>query len=165
MKILLIFLWIWAAMIALSFVEAYVEGKYLWHRRKIGWKIGSTKERKTKYKKIISNFLQFKPAEVNVFTGYHFYLFIVMLPLLLTLPLIIYGFDLRLLGILISAYLTGLVLEDFVYFLVNPAIKFSDWNPEFVNFTSWIKIGSLKVPIHYITGLLLAFASWYFIWR
>lgn len=88
-----------------------------------------------------------------------------MLPLLVSLPLIIYGWNIKLFGILISAYFSGMVLEDFVYFLVNPAIKFSYWNPEFVNFFSWLKIGDFKVPINYIYGILIAVLSWYFIWR
>lgn len=39
MNALLIFIWIYAAMIALSFVEAYVEGRNPWDKRKVGWKL------------------------------------------------------------------------------------------------------------------------------
>ena len=34
-----IFIAIWIAMVALSFVEGYVEGRNPWHHRKLGWKI------------------------------------------------------------------------------------------------------------------------------
>ena len=66
MRTLLIFAWIYAAMIAMAFWEAYVEGRNAWDRGKIGWKIR------------IGRFC---------LTGYHFFLAWVMLPLLLTLPL------------------------------------------------------------------------------
>ena len=35
----LIVLLIWASMASLSFVEAYVEGRNPWDRRKLGWKL------------------------------------------------------------------------------------------------------------------------------
>lgn len=73
MKTLLIFLWIYLAMIALSFVEAYVEGRYPWHRRKVGWKLIFKKETKTEWKKILGNFLMIKPSEIKIFSGYHFF--------------------------------------------------------------------------------------------
>jgi len=92
MNVLLIFAWIYAAMIALSFVEAYVEGRNPWDKRKVGWKL--------KFGKF-------------VFSGYHFFLFVIMLPLFFTLPLVIYGWDTKLFGILASAYFSGLVIEDF----------------------------------------------------
>lgn len=156
MNEILIFLWIWAAMASLSFVEAYVEGRNPWNRRKVGWKLRFGKKKKTKWKKFLGNFLMFKSAEVKIFSGYHFFLFVVMLPLLITLPLVISGWDIRLLGILASAYLSGMVIEDFLYFIVNPCIKFSEWNPKFVNFFAWVKIGKLKLPINYILGVFIA---------
>ena len=39
MNILLIFIWIYAAMIAMSFWESYVEKRNAWNRGKLGWKI------------------------------------------------------------------------------------------------------------------------------
>lgn len=164
MDVALIFIWIFVAMVALSFVEAYVEGRNPWHHRKVGWKIGSAKEKKTKWKNIIGNFIMYKDAEVNIFPGYHFFLFVIMLPLLITLPLVIEGFDLQLLGVLISAYFSGIVLEDFTYFIVNPKIKFSEWNPEFVNFFPWVKILNFNIPANYILGVLIAFVSYWFLW-
>ena len=58
-------------MVALSFVEGYVEGRNPWHHRKLGWKI--------------------KLPGGYIYPAYHFYLFVIILPLLITLPLIIVG--------------------------------------------------------------------------
>ncbi|MBI2628822.1 hypothetical protein HYW74_01945 [Candidatus Pacearchaeota archaeon] len=44
MNIILIFIWVWAAFIAMAFWESSVEGKYPWDRRKVGWKIQITKK-------------------------------------------------------------------------------------------------------------------------
>lgn len=140
----LIFIWIYLAMIAIAFWESYVEGRNPWNKRKLGWKIQLTK----KY----------------CLPAYHIYLFGVMLPLLLTLPLVIYGWNLKLAGILISAYFTGLIIEDFTWFVVNPAVKLSEFNSKFANFYPWIKIGKFEIPAFYVVGFLIAFLSWYYIW-
>ena len=145
MNTLLIFLWIYAAMIAMAFWEAYVEGRHPWDLRKLGWKLKLGK---------------------FVLPAYHFYLFAVMLPLLLTLPLIIYGWDLKLAGILISAYFSGIVLEDFCWFVVNPAVKVKEFWSGFTDYYPWIKVKEKKIiPLGYIIFLTIAILSWYFIWR
>lgn len=98
-RILLIFSVIYAAMTANSFWEAYVEGRYPWDKRKLGWKLRLFKHYN--------------------FPAYHFYLFVVMWPILLSLPFIIYGWNFRLFGVILSAYLSGIVIEDFMWFVVN----------------------------------------------
>jgi len=144
MKILLIFIWIYMAMIAMGFWEAYVEGRNPWDRRKLGCKIKFGK---------------------YVLTGYHFFLFVIMLPLLFSLPLIIYGWDLKLFGILLSAYFSGTVIEDFTWFLVNPAVSIKkDFNPRFASYYPWLKIGKFQIPLSYPLEILIALLSWYFIW-
>jgi len=70
MNAILIFIWIWGAMVAMAFWEAYSEGRNEWDEGKLGWKIKIGR---------------------YYFTAYHFYLFLVMWPLLLSLPLVIYG--------------------------------------------------------------------------
>ena len=144
MDIFLIFIWIYAAMIANSFWEAYVEGRNAWDKKKLGWKIK------------IKNY---------TLTAYHFFLFCVMWPLILSLPLIIYGWDTKLFGILISAYFSGLVLQDFMWFVVNPAVKLSEFNPKFVNYYPWLKIGKLNIPWFYLIGPLISILSWHFLWK
>ena len=146
MNTILIFIWIYGAMIALSFIEAYVEGRNPWDKRKVGWKLTL-------------------PGGYK-FSGYHFFLFLVMLPLFLTLPLVIYGWNKELFGILLSAFFSGIVIEDFVYFIVNPVVKFKEFFSEFTDFYPWIKIRGKKIiPVGYIIGITLAILSWYFLWR
>jgi ABC-type uncharacterized transport system permease subunit len=144
MNALPIFLVVWAAMIANSFWEAYVEGRNTCELGKLGWKIKLGK---------------------YYFTGYHFYLFYVMYPLLLSLPLVIYGWNLRLFGILLSAYATGMAIEDIMWFVVNPVVKFSEWGTDFTSHYPWVGIGKFRVPTLYVVGLLIAILSWYFLWR
>lgn len=145
MSTLLIFIWIYAAMIAMSFWESYVEGRNSWDKGKLGWKIRF----KGKYS---------LPA-------YHFYVFCIMWPLLLTLPLVIYGWNLRLFGILVSAYLSGMVIEDFMWFVVNPAVKLSEFNSKFADYYPWLRAGKFEIPVLYIVGIVISILSWYFMWR
>jgi hypothetical protein len=146
MHTLLIFIWVYAAMIALSFVEAYVEGRNSWDKGKTGWKLRLSR----KY----------------VFSGYHFFLFLVMIPLFLSLPLIVYGWNRQLFGILLSSFFSGLIVEDFVYFIVNPSVKFKEFFSSFTDFYPWIKINGKKIiPWGYVVGIALAVLSWLFIWH
>ena len=141
----IIFVWVYAAMIAMSFWESEAEGKNAWDKGKLGFKIQLGK---------------------YCLPAYHIFLFWVMIPFLLTLPLVIYGWNLKLLGILVSAYVTGIALEDFMWFVVNPAIKFKDsFNPKFANYYPWIKIGKFQIPASYIGSGIISILSWYFIWR
>ena len=145
-NISLIFIWTWLAFIALSYVESAVEGRNAWAKKSIGWKI--------KFSKHLS------------LTQYHFFLFWIMIPLLMTLPLVIYGWDLRLFGILASAYFSGIVIEDFFWFIVNPKVKFGEWRTNLTNYYPWIKLKNKKIiPLGYFLGILIALLSWYFIWR
>ena len=145
MSVILIFLWVWVAFIAISFWEAYMEGRSAWAKDSIGWRINITKN--------IS------------LTGYHFFLFWVMIPLFMTLPLVIGGWNLRLLGILISAYFSGLVIEDFMWFVVNPVVSIKEWGPKFVDYYPWIGFGIFKIPVYYLLDILIALLSWWFIWK
>lgn len=145
MKTLLIFAVVWGASIANSFWEAYVEGRKTMELGKLGWKIKIGK---------------------YYFTGYHFYLFYVMWPLLISLPLIVNGWDKRLFGILLSAFITGNILEDFMWFVVNPVVKLSEFWSSFTDHYAWIKLGKIKIiPLFYVVGIMLASLSWYFLWR
>ena len=146
MNTLLIFIWIFLAMIAMSFWEAYSEGRKAWDKGKIGWKL-----------KIGKNF---------VLPAYHFYLFVIMLPVFFTLPLIIYGWNLRLFGILFSAYFLGVIIEVFFWYIVNPEVKFREFFTGFSDYYPWLKIkGKKSIPLFYLSYLLIAGLSWYFLWR
>lgn len=136
---------IWAAMIANSFWEAYVEGKHAWDDHKLGWKI--------KYHGHV------------ILTAYHFWLFFVMYPLLLSIPLAITGFSWKLFGILASAYFSGLIIEDFFWFIVNPVFSFKHFNSKYVKWYPWLKFGKFEVPLGYALGAILSLLFWLFLWR
>jgi len=145
METLLIFIWIWAAMIANGFWEAYVEGKHAWDEGKFGWKVRTKKH--------------------VWLTAYHFWLFLVMWPLLITLPLVIFGFDLKLFGVLLSAYFSGLVVEDLTWFMVNPVFSLKHFNSDYVKWYPWIKIGKIEIPLYYIPAISVALLFWYILWK
>jgi len=143
MKTLLIFLIIWIAMIAHAFWESSVEGRNAWDKNKYGWK--------------------WRLAKNLSLTRYHFWLFVVYLPLILIiLPLIVAGFSLKLFGILLSAYFSGMVIEDFFWFLVNTEIPFKEsWNPKFASYYPWIIIDKFRIPLFYVLGSGLAILFWF----
>jgi hypothetical protein len=133
------------AFIAMAFWESSAEGRNPWDKRKVGWKI-----RIGKY----------------VLPEYHFFLFFVMLPLLLALPLVIYGWDTKLFGILLSAYSLGMIIEDFGWYVVNPVVKLKEFWTEFSDYCPWLKIKGKKIiSVGYLIGILIALLSWYFLWK
>lgn len=144
MNVLLIFIWIWAAFVAMAFWEAYVEGKKPWDKGKLGWKLKITK----KY----------------CFPAYAFYVWLMWI-FLLTLPFIIYGWNLKLFGIILSAFVLGTIIEDFLWFAVNPTFKIKNWNSKNVTWYRWIKLGKIEFPLMYLIGILISVASWYILWR
>ena len=84
----------------------------------------------------------------------------------MTLPFIIYGWDLKLFGIIMSAYLSGIVIEDFMWYVVNPVVKLRELYTSFSDYYPWLKIGERKIlPWGYILGIVAALLSWYFFWR
>jgi len=140
-----IFIWIFAAMIAASFWEAYSEGRNSWSKGKHGWR--------------------FKVLGYE-FTAYHFFLFYVMFPLLLTLPFVIFGWNLRDFGIVASAYILGLSLEDIFWYVVNPEVKFRELYSSFSDYYPWIRINGKKIiPVGYLESIIFSILIWYFIWR
>lgn len=144
-KIILIFGFVYVAMVANAFWEAYVEGRNPWDQRKLGWKL-----------KLGNNY---------TLPAYHFWLFVVMWPAMLMLPMVITGWNWRLAGILTSAYLSGAVLEDFLWYVVNPEVKLSEFGPKFVTYHPWAKIGKLDLPISYVVLLGVSILVWYVGWK
>lgn len=138
------FLLVYLAMIAMGHWEAYVEGRNAWDKGKLGWRFSVGK---------------------FTFTAYHFYLSCVTLPALLSLPLWLLGWQTELFGVLLSAYLSGLVLEDLTWYLVNPAVSFKEWFSPFSDYYPWVKLKGRKIiPVPYLLGGGLALLSWYFLW-
>lgn len=137
----LIFIWIIFAFVSAAFWEAYAEGENVGASQQCGWtiKIG-------KYK----------------IKAYHFWLWYVMMPMLLILPLLV-DFSFSLLGTIISGFCIGSVAEDFLWYVVNPKYPFKKWNPKDVNCWPWWGIGKFKLPYFYWIYFIGAILSWYFL--
>ncbi len=142
---ILISLTVFAAMIATSFWESHVEGPNVWDKKKYGWKL--------RFKGFVLKSLGVKEL---VFSAYHFWLWIITFPILIiVLPQVLLGFSLKFTWFLGGVYIIGSVIEDFVYFIVNPYWGLKKWNSKHTPHP-WLKIGKFEFPIPYIIGLLLA---------
>ena len=131
----LIFIFVQLAMIATALWESRIEGKNIGASSQIGWKVNILGTR---------------------FTEYHFWLWIVAYPLLLSIPLIM-DFSWKLLIVLLSSYTVGLVWEDFMWFVFNPYFNLSHFNSKDVKWYTWLKIGKFEIPFFYLIYITAAF--------
>ena len=139
MNEILILIYIFLIYISISFWESYVEGRHGWAKRSCGWRLKIGK---------------------RVLTAYHFWAWLIMIPMFLMLPLIIYGFDVKIFGILLASYFLGAVLEDFLWFVINPKVRLKDFNPRFAKWHNWLNILGFKIPDFYIVYPLIALIIW-----
>jgi hypothetical protein len=86
-----------------------------------------------------------------------------MIPMFLALPLVIYGFNLKLFGVLLTGYFFGAILEDFLWFVVNPAFPFKNFNSKKVKWHKWVKIFNIEIPKGYFFYLVLGLLTWIFL--
>ena len=83
-----------------------------------------------------------------------------MLPLLFALPLVVCGWNFKLFGTLVSAYFSGMVLEDFMWYVINPVVKFKEFFTSFSDYYPWIRFNGRKIiPVGYAAGILIAVLS------
>jgi len=139
----LLFLWIISGFAAMAFWEAYIEGKDPWAKRQVGWTWHLTPK--------------------WTITAYHFWVW-VMLAFFLTLPLAVNGWSTPLFGMLLSAAAIGMIVEDFLWFVINPKFPFRNFNAAQVYWYPWLKIGRIQIPMPYLFGIAIALCSWYFLW-
>lgn len=145
MNIPLIFAFVWIGMIAMGFWESSVEGRNAWDKKKLGWK--------------------FKIGKTVVSTRYHFWINI-MIFAFLSVSFAIYGWDLKLFGVLVSAFFIGMTIEDITWYIVNPAVRFKEFYSSFSDYYPWIRISGKKiVPWGYVIAIVISILSWYFLWR
>ena len=143
MNYALILIYILAIFVSIAFWEAYLEGKHGWATKSVGWKM----KKNTYFTKGI--------------TAYHFWAWLIMIPMFLALPLIIYGFDLKLFGVLLTGYLWGAILEDYLWFVVNPAFPLKDFNSKKTTWhLRWFKFGKVEIPQSYFLYFILGLISW-----
>ncbi|QQG49056.1 MAG: hypothetical protein HY247_01725 [archaeon] len=140
MSLTLLFFWIQGAFVALAFLERSIEGDKAGGEATWGWR---------------KSILGYRLKE------YHFWLWFVVVPLFVYSPLLVLGPDIRAFLVLTSAFLVGGVLEDFVYFLVNPHYGIAKWNSRDAKWMPWFKLGRAEVPQFYVRNLLISAVALY----
>ncbi|HDH91381.1 MAG TPA: hypothetical protein ENF38_00340 [Candidatus Aenigmarchaeota archaeon] len=138
MNLVLILAYELLAFAFISFWEAAIEGKYG----------GGGKNPK------FYRILGFK------ITKYHFWLWYVSIPLFIMFPSVVAGFTWKLFGALATGAFLGGILEDFLWFVVNPYYGLRRFNSKYVQWLKWVKIGKVEVPRFYFINLLLAILFW-----
>lgn len=130
--------------VGLAFLERTVEGEFGGGEGTKGWRM---------------NFFGYRLKE------YHFWLWYVVVPIFVFSPLIVTGPDPRVFGTLASAYLLGGILEDFLYFVVNPNFGLKKWNSRHGKWMPWFRVGRFEAPQFYVRNALAAVIVWiFFIW-
>ena len=136
-----IFFVIQVAMALFAFAEAYMEGPNGWKWNPKWWRINL-------------------PGGFTL-NSYHVFVFGGMFPLFLSLPLVMYGWDRHVFLVLLFSYVVGIILEDFLWFVVNPDYPFRKWNPKETRWYPWVRIGKFAIPLPYVfvlfvSGLLIS---------
>jgi len=134
-----IFLYIQAVFVSIAAWESHIDPEG-WAKTGQGWRI---------------------KIGARELTGYHFWCWLVMLPLLLLMPLAIYGWDKHLFIVLAVSAFIGIVIEDFLWFVFNPKFTVAKWNSEYAKWHWWIKIGKFEIPEFYILLPIVAILIWY----
>ncbi len=135
----LIFFWVLLGFVGLAFLERSVEGDLGGGEGTRGWR---------------KSFFGYRLKE------YHFWLWYVVVPIFVFSPLVASGWDAHLFGVLAVAYLLGGVLEDFVYFVVNPHFGIKKWNSKFGTWMPWYKVGQIEIPKFYVRNFVASFVVW-----
>ncbi|MBS3145754.1 hypothetical protein J4414_03055 [Candidatus Woesearchaeota archaeon] len=128
--------------IAIAFWEAYMEGPNGWASKQYGWSLN---------------------LGIRKLTAYHFWSWIIMIPLFLLLPLVVFGFDKSIFWFLVGSYFIGTVVEDFTWFVVNPKFPLKNFNSDKVKWHKWIKIGKFEIPDFYIPYLIIGIFVYIFL--
>ena len=90
------------------------------------------------------------------------WIFSVMVPLFLLIPLIVQGFkDSKLFGTLLVGYLIGTILEDFFWFIINPNFGILKFNSNYATWIVWVNLGLFEIPRFYIINLFFTFFVWF----
>ena len=140
----LLFAWVMGAFAGLAFLESAVEGGQGGGAGTHGWTKGV---------------LGYRVRE------YHFWLWYVVVPLFVFSPLVATGFEPRVFGTLAAAYLLGGILEDFLYFAVNPHFGLKKWNSVDAPWMPWFDLGAVEVPKFYVRNLVAGLAVLaFFVW-
>ena len=138
-ELVILFGWVILGFVGLSFFESTVEGDEGGGEGTKGWR---------------KEVLGYRVRE------YHFWLWYVVVPLFVFSPLVVSGPDPWVFATLATAYLLGGVLEDFLYFVVNPHYGLKKWNSHEVKWMPWFGLGNVEIPRFYVRNILAAAALW-----
>lgn len=144
MSDIIILLYILGIFVSIGFWEAYIEGKGGWAKNQVGWRINFK-----------VGFLR-RPLD-----AYHFWSWLIMIPMCLMLPFVMFGWDWHLFWIVVIGFLLGTVIEDFLWFVVNPVFPLRDFKPKKVWWHYWVGFGKFKLPEIYILYPILAALIWW----
>lgn len=117
----------------LSLFEIQTEGKHGWAKKLPTWKISF-------------KFLDALPGFRGPVTGYHIYLFTMIL-FLVHIPFLFMRWDLRTEIIILSGYALIAMLEDFLWFVLNPHYGIKKFKERHV---SWHEDWVGPIPMQYI---------------
>jgi len=95
----------------------------------------------------------------------NFLILYVTMPLFLLVAVIAKGFDSKFIGTLIIGALIGGILQDFTWFVINPAFGIQNFNSKITwtgaAWIKWINFGVFEVPNFYVYDLILILPVWF----
>jgi len=124
--------------VLLSLFEIQTEGKHGWAKKLPTWKINL-------------DFLDSFPGFRGPITGYHIYLFTMIL-FIVHLPFLFMKWDLRTEVIILSAYTLIVALEDFLWFVFNPHYGLKKFKERSI---PWHEDWFGPMPLQYVYVILL----------
>jgi hypothetical protein len=122
----------------LSVFEIQTEGKHGWAEKLPTWKISF-------------KFLDSMPGFRGPVTGYHIYLFTMVL-FLVHIPFLFMRWDIRTEVIILSAYTLIVALEDFLWFVFNPYYGLKKFNKKHI---PWHEDWFGPIPLQYVYVIVL----------
>jgi hypothetical protein len=148
-----VFLPLWIALLAFFFanVEIQIEGANGWAGSLPTWRIEKGP--------LLDIFWGGRPL-----TGYHAWVFVFM-ALVFHLPIFIKGtFSLKLEARIMGSLMIFWIIEDFLWFILNPAFGFVKFNPSCIPWhKKWILGMPTDYPVFMIIGIILlwfSFSKW-----
>ena len=142
-KVIAYFAFVFLLTVNFALLEINIEGAEGWARKLPTWVLDS--------EKVLEKVLRVFGG--RPMTGYHVLILFYILPFLLHFPVFFTPWSLQKEFVVIGTYFLLLVLEDFLWFVLNPAFGLKNFNKEKI---WWHKNWLWRVPDTYIGGILLS---------
>jgi hypothetical protein len=144
MSHLIFFLFVFACAFSFAKLEINIEGVNGWASKLPTW-------RKTINLPILRN---------HEMTGYHFWQFVCFLPLVIHLPFLFLPWSFAVEAKILAFYLLMTSLEDFLWFVLNPAYGIKTYTPNGAKWhKKWILFLPVEIWITSICGAVLYYLS------